>query len=92
MSMEVRDIIIYTYNYVNLNLGGGGGGGRPCSMLQQALVYKLYECTYTCACINIHILLKKRCNLDAIIYNQITSIVNVIRLKLFTLISIVNKQ
>ena len=22
MSMEVRDIIIYTYNYVNLNLGG----------------------------------------------------------------------
>ena len=35
----------------------------------------------------IHIL----CNLDAIIYNKITSIVNVIRLKLFTLISIVYK-
>ena len=31
-------------------------------------------------------------NLDAIIYNKITSIVNVIILKLFTLISIVNKQ
>ena len=29
--------------------------------------------------------------LDAIIYNKITSIVNVIRLKLFTLISIVYK-
>ena len=27
----------------------------------------------------------KKCNLDAIIYNKITSIVNVIRLKLFTL-------
>ena len=48
-----------------------------------------YECTYTCACI-IHILYKQ-CNLDAIIYNKITSIVNVIRLKLFTLISIVYK-
>ena len=34
----------------------------------------------------------KQCNLDAIIYNKIMSIVNVIRLKLFTLISIVNKQ
>ena len=33
----------------------------------------------------------KWCNLDAIIYNKITSIVNVIRLKLFTLISIVYK-
>ena len=38
-------------------------------------------------CMYIHILY----NLDAIIYNKITSIVNVIRLKLFTLISIVNK-
>ena len=34
----------------------------------------------------------KQCNLDAIIYNKITSIVNVIRLMLFTVISIVNKQ
>ena len=34
----------------------------------------------------------KQCNLDAIIYKKIMSIVNVIRLKLFTLISIVNKQ
>ena len=31
-------------------------------------------------------------SLDAIIYNKITSIVNVVRLKLFTLMSIVNKQ
>ena len=34
----------------------------------------------------------KRFNLDAIIYDKITSIVNIIRIKLFTLISIVNKQ
>ena len=33
----------------------------------------------------------KWCNLDAFIYNKITPIVNVIRLKLFTLISIVYK-
>ena len=33
----------------------------------------------------------KKINLDAIIYDKITSIVNVIKLKLFTLISIVYK-
>ena len=50
--------------------------------------YKLFKCTYTFLwtyCV------KKRCNLDAIIYNKITSIVNIIRSKLFTVISIVYK-
>ena len=41
--------------------------------------------------VHVYILLNW-CNLDDLIYNIITSIVNVIRLKLFTLISIVNKQ
>ena len=52
-------------------------------MLNASTCISNYECTYTCACIY-------QCNLDAIIYNKITSIVNVTRLKLFTLISIVN--
>ena len=40
---------------------------------------------------HMYIFCKKRCNLDAIIYNKIRSIVNVIRLKLFILINIVYK-
>ena len=60
----------------------GGAGHAQCNMCTSC-----DECTYTWACTYS----VKRWHLDATIYNNITSILNLIRLKLFTLISIVNK-
>ena len=71
-----------------MNLGGGGGGQAT---LKGNMLTSYHN--FMSVCTHAHVLiLQKLCNLDAIIYNKITSIVNVIRLKLFTLISIVNKH
>ena len=75
MSMEVRDIIIYIK--LCQSESGGQANASICNMITCYMIVHIHMLMY--------IFYKKWCNLDAIIYNKITSIVNVIKLKLFTL-------